>query len=395
MNLYFKLYIIFFIIISFFSSIFSQNINSFTLDNHESIEKLPDLFVGITTKCNHLSLICEIKSDQHTIRLQADTYFYILDGKQFKIEEPAIYNNGLLYITKDFLTHISNILNMISIINRKSIDSNEEQNTNKILIESVPLKDDSLSLTKKEEIQNTNVKQNKELSFIILDAGHGGKDPGAKGFRGISEKQITLEVSKYVHEKLVDAFPNTDIILTRKTDVFLELDTRSNIANKIQVKNNFGLFLSLHCNAIFTPSTRGFEIYYLADKPNNEEARRTMIRENHTFSSTPYVRKFESYLISDRIQRESKTLANQFHKSFLKHLHILIPSRGVRRADFSVLREIAMPGLLIELGYLTNPKESEIMQTNLFYEKLSSAIITGIRLFLQEQDQNYIINKEE
>ena len=368
-------------------------------EQYDIITKLNDRFPYIKINCNPLSLICELNYKDHSIRLQLDANFYVFDKKIINFQNPILWEDGVFYISKILVYNLEEQL-VIKTINLKeettSVSSpNNEHNGKK---DTTPLVEDTTndSNSNKNILLDSAISTNSNhLAFIILDAGHGGKDPGAKGYQGVTEKSITLTTTNFLKEQLALAFPSTKIILTRADDTFIELEKRSKIGNDlISSGNTLGIFISLHCNAIFSPSTQGFEIYYLADKPTNEEARRVMIRENQTTDSSLYVRATESYLISERIQHESKTLATQFQKAFIKHLHLNISNRGVRRADFSVLRGVAMPGLLIELGYITNPKEALLLQSSHFHEKLGMAVISGIQLFLQQKDRNYIINND-
>ena len=120
-----------------------------------------------------------------------------------------------------------------------------------------------------------------EVDFIVIDAGHGGKDPGAVGKGGKREKDITLAVSKRIRDILKRELKGVNISLTRSTDVFLELGERTEIANKLLRKSKNGLFISIHVNASISPKSSGFETYFLSRDPTTDDARVTATLENN------------------------------------------------------------------------------------------------------------------
>ena len=220
----------------------------------------------------------------------------------------------------------------------------------------------------------------RKLSFIVIDPGHGGKDPGAHGHLGAVEKKITLKVARSLYYTLKKEFPGVRVYITRFNDKFISLEKRSEIANRKMNRNGFGIFLSVHCNATLSTRTRGYEIYYLSQNASNEESRKVMLRENSS-SGNSYVAKLESFLMHSQIQSESKMLARQINRSFLANLRSLVSSRGVKRADFAVLRGALMPAVLIEMGYLTNRTEAGVLRSKRFRVGFAQALVKAIRDF--------------
>ncbi len=328
--------------------------------------------------------------------MQLDSYFYVYDNLQITVDLPPLYHNGEVYLPKKMVSSLEKTLNLKS----KSIHSaktkikkkakkvevkriKQRQPSQKIKVSPAPTARVARGAQKKK--QNLRIPQKSSLHFIVIDPGHGGRDPGAQGYNKISEKEITLLAGKKLARFLRGKFPRTKIILTRKSDHFISLERRGKIANRYYSGGRFGVFLSLHCNANFTPQSHGFEIYYLHRSPTNEEARLLMIRENLSFRASKNIKKFTAYLLDSQIQKESKRLAIEVHRAFTSKLKGLVSSRGIRRADFSVMRSVNMPALLIEMGYITNTREAGVLKSNLFLGKIGQAITAGIQSFLRKR----------
>ena len=233
------------------------------------------------------------------------------------------------------------------------------------------------------------------IGFIVVDAGHGGKDPGAIGKGGIKEKHITLKIAKEVKLALQQRLPGIEVIMTRTTDRFIELGERTEIANKMLKKGVNGLFISIHCNAAVVSKISGFETYYLSQNPSNEEARTTSVLENNVIIfENPEKRKrygdvemIEALMITTQIQKESAMLAASVQRYLDKTIHEF-KSKGVKKADFFVLRGCLMPSVLIEVGYITNPKEKKYLIDRNYQKRLAQGITAGIVEFINEYNRN-------
>lgn len=223
-----------------------------------------------------------------------------------------------------------------------------------------------------------------KLDFIFIDAGHGGKDSGALGFFDVAEKDITLTLALDLKEKLTADFPQVAIYTTRATDKFLRLEKRSDIANKKNLPGKFGVFISIHCNSTLSPRVRGFEIYYLAQNPDNRKMREIQLRENQGFEKSSYIRRLTAQLMNAQIQRESKTLARAVFKGLSNHLDGMIKSRKVKKADFAVLRGSLMPAILIETGYLTNKDDLKKLKSDAYRKEFAAGVSRGVGAFLNE-----------
>ena len=208
-----------------------------------------------------------------------------------------------------------------------------------------------------------------ELHTIVIDPGHGGHDPGCKGGHS-QEKHIALAISKMVADSIRAKYPNLKVILTRETDVFIPLHERASIANR----NHADLFISVHCN-FFPPSNRvnGSETYVLGTHRMQENLDVAMRENASIFLEDDYEANYDY----DPNSPEGHIMLAMFQNAYLdrsiRFAEIVEDrmktdthrkSRGVRQAGFLVLRETAMPSVLIEAGYLSNGTEENFLYSD-------------------------------
>jgi N-acetylmuramoyl-L-alanine amidase len=230
---------------------------------------------------------------------------------------------------------------------------------------------------------------------VVVDAGHGGPDNGMSGpLRGgprIYEKHITLAVARLVQQELRQA--GITVVMTRTTDTLIALADRGRMANRARGD----LFISIHVNAAPTtwrnPSSgRGYETYFLAEALT-EEARRVERMENEAvrFETGAHAPRGDplSYIINDMAQnehlRESNDLAESIQQS-LRRIHPG-PNRGVKQANFSVLRGSFMPAVLVEIGFGTNPEEAAFISSGRGQRNIAAAIASGALEYLSHYEQ--------
>lgn len=223
-----------------------------------------------------------------------------------------------------------------------------------------------------------------KLDFVVIDAGHGGKDSGALGYFDAAEKDITLALAHAVHRQLKADFPELKVFMTRTTDKFLRLERRSELANKKIGNDKFGIFISIHCNSTLSPKVKGFEVYYLAQNSDNTALRQMMLRENLRYERSGYIRQLKSRLMNAQIQNESKKLARGVFRSLANGLDGMIKARKVKKADFAVLRGSLMPAILIETGYLTNRDDLKTLGSEAYRTAFAQGVSKGVGVFLSE-----------
>ena len=220
---------------------------------------------------------------------------------------------------------------------------------------------------------------------VLVDPGHGGKDSGTRG-GGYFEKKVVLEVSLEVAEQL-KSIPDIKGVLTRDTDVFIPLDERARIGNKV----NADLFVSIHCNAAADTRAYGAETFVLGLHRNEDNFEIAKKENKVILMEDDYEVKYdgfdpkspESYMTFTVMQEEyldeSILLADKVQKRFTNHLSR--HDRGVKQAGFLVLRETSMPSVLIELGFLSNPKEGKFLNSKQGQKKMANAIVKAIQAY--------------
>jgi len=229
------------------------------------------------------------------------------------------------------------------------------------------------------------------IKTIVIDPGHGGKDSGTLGTKRfkIYEKHVALAVSLKLGNYISEEFPDVKIIYTRDTDVFLELNERTEIANK----SNADLFISIHCDGFTNPKPSGASVFVMGMsklKANMDVA----MRENSAiYLEDNYQQKYdgfdpksaESYIVFSLMQNtylnQSLQIAEEVENEFSTRANR--KSRGVKQAPFYVISRTNMPSILVECGFLTNPKEEEFLHSDLGQDYIASAIFRAFRSYKQ------------
>jgi N-acetylmuramoyl-L-alanine amidase len=219
------------------------------------------------------------------------------------------------------------------------------------------------------------------LRTIVLDAGHGGNDPGAVGPTGLMEKELVLDVTRRA-AKLVEERLGVRVLLTRDADSFVPLPDRTSFANRARAD----LFVSIHANAHGQSMTDGVETYFLSSEATDSEARQVAALENGATGGAmkDIVRTILWDLAQSEFQTESSRLAEIVHDSMTRSLRI--GTRGVKQAGFYVLGGAAMPAILIEVGFVTNPKEERRLRDPRYRDEIARAIVAGLAEYKRNWD---------
>ncbi|MDN5201735.1 N-acetylmuramoyl-L-alanine amidase [Fulvivirgaceae bacterium BMA10] len=233
-----------------------------------------------------------------------------------------------------------------------------------------------------------NEKNSYQLKTIVIDAGHGGKDPGCQGKISF-EKNVALAVALELGRILNENLPDIKVIYTRKKDHFVELHERANIANK----NEADLFISIHCNA-GPHYFKGSETYAMGlhkTEGNLEVAKREnqaiLIEENYSENYDGFDPESpEAYILFSLLQNafldNSLNIAGKIEGQFKNRVQR--HSRGVKQAGFVVLWRTSMPSVLVELGFLTNPDEEKYLNQKKNQVYMASAIYRAIKEYKKE-----------
>lgn len=223
----------------------------------------------------------------------------------------------------------------------------------------------------------------KKVREIVIDAGHGGKDPGALGHKGIKEKNVVLDIALRVKRVLEQH--GFKVRMTRQSDVFLTLQQRTEIASR----GSTDVFVSIHANSNPNRSVQGLEVYYapdLSDDDKKEEQRRENLRlmaqHLEMKRSDSNLQKIVADMLYTYKQGQSHLLARKIAQSTSSFAEI--KNRGIKEARFFVLRNTLIPAVLVETGYVTNSKEERLLTLKAHRQKLAHGIAHSILRYVQE-----------
>jgi N-acetylmuramoyl-L-alanine amidase len=223
------------------------------------------------------------------------------------------------------------------------------------------------------------------IKTVVIDPGHGGKDPGCHG-KHTKEKEVCLSIGLKLGAYIEQKYPHIKVVYTRKTDVFVELDERAQIANK----NNADLFICIHANAA-SPSASGAETYVLG-LHRTESQQKVAERENSIIHFEDDPSKYKDFdmspdaIIARQLQLavfldQSINFASKVQKQFKS---IGRYDRGVKQAGFLVLYKTTMPSVLIELGFLTNLEEEKFLKDTVNQHKMANSIFKAFQEYKSE-----------
>ncbi len=336
-----------------------QNQNFFSIND----------FIKITNSKNFINEKTEkiiFYIDDKKIKITNQIAFIMIDDNLFQLSSKVVKQNNSYYVPTDsFLNIVNNLSNNIS-INRSA---------NGIRLSTIP---DTPLKTVKVDIRNE--KEKWQFRTIVIDAGHGGKDPGAVGYRGTKEKDIALDVAKRLEKKLSKNM-KVKIVMTRDEDIFLRLSERTKIANE----NNGSLFISIHTNAAEDRRASGFETFLIGQN-KNEAAVRVAARENAVLELEGSTGKkltdedlIKATIAQSAFASKSELFASLVQKEIKKRVQS--KDRGVKQAGFYVLMGASMPNVLVELGFISNPSEEKKLRSPQYRDQLATAIYRAVEQY--------------
>jgi N-acetylmuramoyl-L-alanine amidase len=245
---------------------------------------------------------------------------------------------------------------------------------------------------KKDTIKTQSVvKQDKQwkIDKIVIDAGHGGKDPGAVGKGGTKEKTVTLAIALKLG-KLIEDKTGISVAYTRSTDEFISLKNRTKFANNQNAK----LFISIHCNASKRRSAAGFETFFLSPS-RNDEAQSVAMLENEAIQFEENRHEYgdftnEKFILASMMQsvfvRESEELADFVQKGLAQKM--TIKNRSVSQGPFYVLMGASMPSILVEAAFISNKSEEKFLKSEKGQKAVAEGIFLGLKKFIDSANKN-------
>ncbi len=237
-----------------------------------------------------------------------------------------------------------------------------------------------------------------KIKTVVIDPGHGGRDPGALGENSM-EKDIVLAIGLKLGSYIEENLPDVNVVYTRKTDEFVELYRRAQIANE----NNADLFISLHCNSSTNRATYGTETFVMGlhrSQANLEVAKKENAAILYEDDYKETYDGFDPYspeaniiftLYQNAYLENSLEIASFIQQQFKERANRV--NRGVKQAGFLVLYQITMPGILVEAGFLSNPQEEKFLMSETGQAYIASAIFRAFRDYKEEQERLYAARK--
>lgn len=296
---------------------------------------------GITLYWDSLSETGLMEKNGHQISFRKNDPLILLDSSKMVLTEAPEIKNHQIMVSKSFMNDINGLF--------KDVDTAKFK-----------------------------------VGAILIDAGHGGKDPGAlKTYKidgkdvTIREKDINLNVAKLLYERLKTAYPDKQIILTRKTDVFLSLSERTDIANNVKVGENEAIiFISIHVNSSLNKASSGYEVWYLSP------GYRRNVLDKSSVEADSSLYPILNSLLEEEYTTESIMIAKFITDGLQGAIGSESKGRGIKAEEWFVVKHSNMPSVLIELGFVSNEKEALLLNDETYLKKATLGIYNGIAAFI-------------
>lgn len=296
---------------------------------------------GMNLFYDPLAQSCVLEKDGHQVSFTLGSPFYLQDYKNIVKQNSPVLIDGKLLASENFL--------------------NDAENFFKTESDSSPYR----------------------IGAILIDPGHGGKDPGANYVHTINgkkinavEKDINLSVGLKLYDYLKKSNPDKQILMTRKTDIFISLQQRTEIANSVKLKPNEAiLYVSIHVNASLDKNASGYEVWYLSPG-----YRRQVLSAEQTEDKS--LLPILNSMMEEEYTTESILIAKFIMDGIASQVGNLSSSRGIKAEEWFVVRNANMPSVLIETGFLTNPNEAVLLTDDKYLQKISFGIYNGLEAFI-------------
>mgnify|MGYP001213002018 FL=1 len=287
-----------------------------------------------------------LQKNGHQISFRAGESVILLDYLNLLIVDPPIFSNNVLYFS------------------------------------------DSLLKAAEELFSTQNNDANFRVGAILIDPGHGGKDPGAVASHtiggkktSIQEKDIALTTALELHSLLSASYPDKKILLTRSTDIYLSLEQRVDIANSVNLQDNEAvIYVSIHANAAFDKKAGGYEVWYLSPG-----YRRSVLSDSG-------VDKDLLPILNSMMEEEYTTESILIAKFILEGMDTQIGkqmvNRGIKEEEWFVVRNAHMPSVLVELGFITNSQDAALLNDKIYLRKTALGIYNGLGAFITHFEQS-------
>lgn len=296
--------------------------------------------------------------------------------------------DGISAINWIYISDVSKSSEIDDSYNQLNINYEDSTINETTLLEDDIFLDDVLTITNNNE-EYDRIKSRTMFDLVVIDAGHGGKDPGTIGYTRKKEKDISLKVALKLGQYIKQNLPSVDVLYTRTDDRFIDLEDRGHLANNSQGD----LFISIHCNAAKNRRAHGTEVFFLGQH-RTEDAFEIMMQENSVVklgdeskSQTLSEEQLVVYeLTNSGYQSSAQMLAGMIDEQFKNRVGR--KSRGVKQAGFIVLYYASMPSILVELGFISNKNEERFLNSDYGQTLMASALFRAIRDYKNSVDKS-------
>jgi len=319
---------------------------------------------------NPVSKSVDLSVHNQTIRFFNNSSRVSINGRRRKLNQATVKNVDGFWVPVSFFASPA-----FYQTTKSKFDWPPRETKDRAPSTEVPVKADSQPSAKSSVLSAS---QAHAIRRIVIDPGHGGKDPGAVGPHGIEEKAVNLLLAQELADVLRQDY-DYEVLLTRTDDTFIPLEERARLANK----HNADLFISLHCNASLSSKLKGFEVYFLSEEASDPHADAVARLENAPLAlegkqvpSPSQVKAVLRSLVKNANINEASALGALVDRHLSERLSE--PSLGVKQAAFYVLRGAEMPAILIETGFISNAQEERLLQDDAFHKKMIEGIAAGI-----------------
>jgi N-acetylmuramoyl-L-alanine amidase len=399
------------------NSVYLYDETSKTRDTIPSIEYNNQAYVSLIHLCENLGITWQwdMYSERFTcytgidsITLIQNNNFYQMNDSTFQLAYPPVRSGGSLYLySKNVADVFCRLVNrtivwaqkdkLFTVFTRDTSSKDKQPAKAVEKTDKKPVKKDKPPVTKKEPVpkppKETAIEKSKtRIKTIVIDPGHGGKDPGAIGSSGVKEKNVVLPIALALRDVLKKK-SSLKVFMTRSTDKFIPLRKRTKFAND----KNADLFISIHANSISgnkkkKNQIKGYKVYFLSQAKNEDDKLAAMI-ENSVIEleddtqKGDYLQNILIDMANNEFLNESQDVSILVAESFetslnkIKKLH-----RGVGQANFWVLNGAYMPAILIEACFISNPTEEKLLSSSKFQKKIGMAIGNAIIEFKKKYE---------
>ena len=223
------------------------------------------------------------------------------------------------------------------------------------------------------------------VAAILIDPGHGGKDPGAIGEHLVGgkrlrvvEKDLALDIALRLYNTLKARYPDKRILITRSDDSYPTLEQRVSLANSVELSDTEAIiYVSIHANASFNKNAKGFEVWYL-----NPEYRRTLVDSGKPGAPAQEIGPILNAMLEEEFTTESIILAKNISAGLQNQVGSQSPNRGIRAEEWFVVRNARMPSVLVETGFVTSPDEASLLAREDYLQRVATGIYNGINDFV-------------